>query len=155
MLRLPSDELAVEKVWQRGGQNETRTVALHSIISTPMFQGDYIYGVDSYGELRCLEAATGDRVWEDLTVLARSRFGTIHFVKQADKVWMFTERGDLIISRLSPKGLQEISRTHLVDPTREQFRKRDGVCWAHPAFSNRHVYIRNDRELICASLEAE
>ena len=26
--------------------------------------GDFIYGVCGFGELRCLDAKTGDRVWE-------------------------------------------------------------------------------------------
>jgi beta-lactamase regulating signal transducer with metallopeptidase domain len=30
-----------------------------------------------------------------------------------------------------------------------------GVCWSHPAFAYKHVFARNDRELVCASLAAE
>jgi len=26
------------------------------------------------------------------------------------------------------------------------------VLWSHPAFANRHVYARNDKELICVDL---
>jgi len=29
------------------------------------------------------------------------------------------------------------------------------VCWSHPAFANKHVFARNDEELVCASLAAE
>ena len=154
MLRLPTDRLTVEKVWQRKGASELKTAALHSIISTPLFLGKHIYGVDSYGELRCLEAASGERVWEDLTATPKARWSTIHFVRNQDRVWMFNERGELIIARLSAKGFQEISRARLLEPTEEQLRRRNGVCWAHPAFANRHVYARNDRELVCASLAA-
>ena len=68
---------------------------------------------------------------------------------------MFNERGELIISKLSAEGFKQISRAHLIDPTEEQLRRRNGVCWAHPAFANRHVFARNDRELVCASLAAE
>jgi hypothetical protein len=28
------------------------------------------------------------------------------------------------------------------------------VVWAHPAFANRRIYARNDREILCASLAA-
>ena len=66
MLRLRSDQPAVDVMWQRNGRSEQQTDALQSIISTPIFLSDHIYGVDSYGELRCLQAASGDRVWEDL-----------------------------------------------------------------------------------------
>jgi hypothetical protein len=65
---------------------------------------------------------------------------------------MFNERGELIISELSPQGFKEISRAALIAPTLNQLNQRNGVCWAHPAFANRHVFIRNDKELVCASL---
>jgi outer membrane protein assembly factor BamB len=154
MLRLASDKPAIEKLWQRVGANENppNTDALQSIIATPVFDGTHIYGVDSYGELRCLDAATGDRLWEDLTAVPKDRWSTIHFVKNADKYWLFNERGELIIARLSPQGFDEISRTKLLAPTTEQLRRRGGVCWAHPAFANRHVFQRSDSELVCASL---
>lgn len=153
-LRLLEGKLEVEKAWRKIGHSEMATEALHSIISTPVFVGDHIYGVDSYGELRCLNAETGERIWEDLTATPKSRWSTIHFVTNGDKVWMFNERGELIISRLSPQGFQEISRAKLIEPTLEQLRRRGGVCWAHPAYANRHVFARNDKELVCASLEA-
>jgi len=154
MLRLKPDALAVEKVWQRRGQNEQNTDALHSIISTPLFQGDYVYGVDSYGELRCLDANTGERVWESLAAVPKARWATIHFVKNADKVWMFNERGQVIISRLSPKGFEEISRAGLLRPTLAQLPQRGGVVWSHPAYAYQHIFARNDEELVCASLKA-
>ena len=144
---------AVEKLWQRVGANERNTDALQSIISTPLFLGEHVYGVDSYGELRCLDARTGDRIWESRDAVPRSRWATIHFVKNGDRVWMFNERGQLIIARLSPKGFEEISRAQLIRPTTGQLPDRNGVCWSHPAFAYRHVFARNDEELVCASLE--
>jgi hypothetical protein len=155
MLRLASNEPQVEKVWQIVGQSERNTDALHSIISTPVFDGKHIYGVDSYGELRCLDAATGDRLWEDLSATPKARWSTIHFVQNGDKFWLFNERGELIIARFSPTGFDEISRSKLLEPTLEQLRQRDGVCWSHPAFANRCVFARNDEELVCASLAAK
>jgi hypothetical protein len=68
---------------------------------------------------------------------------------------MFNERGQLIIGRLTPTGFEELSRAQLIAPTLDQLGERGGVCWAHPAFAYRHVFARNDRELVCASLEAE
>ncbi|MBM4002599.1 MAG: dehydrogenase [Planctomycetes bacterium] len=152
LLNLNRNSAAVERAWQRCGASETQTDALQSIISTPLFIDDHIYGVDSYGELRCLDARTGERVWEDLRATPKARWSTIHFVRNADNVWMFNERGELIISRLSPKGFQEISRAQLIAPTREQLNQRNGVCWSHPAFAGRHIFIRNDETMVCASL---
>lgn len=152
LLRLKATEPAVEKIWQRVGRSERETDALHSIISTPVVLGEHIYGVDSYGELRCLDVATGDRVWENLSAVPKARWSTIHFVRNGERMWMFNERGELLIGRLSPSGFEELSRTKLLEPTLEQLRQRGGVCWSHPAFANRCIYARNDRELVCVSL---
>ena len=153
LLKVNPDELSVEQVWRRRGQSERITDSLHCCISTPVLQGDYIYGVDSYGELRCLDLKTGDRIWENLDATPKDRWSNIHMVRHEDKIWMFNERGELIISKLSPKGFHEISRTKLIEPTTGQLKRGEkGVCWSHPAFANRHIYIRNDEELICADL---
>lgn len=155
MLKLASDATAVEPLWRRKGPDEKKTDSLHSIISTPLLEGDYVYGVDSYGELRCLDARTGDRIWESADAVPRQRWATIHMVRNGERIWMFNERGEVIISRLSPRGFEEISRAKLIDPTTEQLRRGDGVCWSHPAYAYKHIFARNDKELVCASLAAE
>jgi outer membrane protein assembly factor BamB len=155
MLRLARDDLRVEEVWRRFGQSEMQTDALHAMISTPLMEGDYVYGVDSYGELRCLDAKTGNRIWEDLTATPKARWSTIHTVRNGRRVWMFNERGELVIGELSPQGFHEISRAKLLEPTTVQLSQRGGVCWSHPAYAYKHIFARNDRELVCASLAAE
>lgn len=153
MLDLAAGRPAAQKMWQKSGPNEKNTEALHSIISTPIMQDGYIYGADSYGELRCLNATTGERIWEDKTATPRARWSNIHFIQHDDQVWMFNERGELIIGELSPRGFREIDRALLIEPTQVQLRQRGGVAWAHPAFADRHVFARNDKRLVCSSLE--
>jgi len=153
LLELDTAKPAAEKIWQRSGKNERNTDALHCCISTPLLKGDFIYGVDSYGELRCLDLLSGDRIWEDLTAVKSARWANIHFVQNGDITYMFNEHGELIIAKLSSKGFDEISRASLIEPTKEQLsRKGVGVTWAHPAFAYKHVYIRNDNALVCADL---
>jgi outer membrane protein assembly factor BamB len=150
LVKLGNDYTSAAKVWQREGESERKTDALHCVMNTPLIIDDFIYGVDSYGELRCLELATGDRVWEDLTAVNKNRWANIHFIQNGNKTWMFNEHGELIISELSPKGFKEISRTKIIEPTKEQLPR--GVTWSHPAFANKHVFIRNDKELVCIDL---
>jgi len=152
LVKLGYDYTSAEKVWQRSGESERKTDALHCVMNTPVIIDDFIYGVDSYGELRCLELATGDRVWEDLSTVKKNRWANIHFVQNGDKTWMFNEHGELIISELSPKGFKEISRAKIIEPTKEQLPR--GVTWSHPAYANKHIFIRNDRELVCVDLTA-
>lgn len=155
MLKLDRETPAAEKLWKLVGPDEQNTEALQSIISTPVFDNGYIYGVDSYGELRCLDAKTGERIWETQKAVPKARWSTIHFVKNGDRYFLFNERGELIIAKLSPKGYEEISRSKLLEPTLDQLPQRGGVCWSHPAYANKHVFARNDKELVCASLAAE
>ncbi|MCX5674037.1 MAG: PQQ-binding-like beta-propeller repeat protein [Planctomycetota bacterium] len=155
LFRLRQDQVGVELLWHRRGQSETKTDALHAMISTPYFQGDYLYGVDSYGELRCLDARTGDRVWEDLSAVPKARWSTIHITRNGDRLWMLNERGELLIATVSPQGFNEISRAKLIEPTTDQLSQRGGVCWSPPAYAQRHIFARNDRELLCASLAPE
>ena len=45
---------------------------------------------------------------------------------------------------------EELSRAKLVDPTGAAFGRK--VVWSHPAFANKCVYVRNDKELACFPL---
>lgn len=155
MLEL-TDDMRVEEVWRKAGPNERATKAIHSIISTPIWIGSHVFGVDSYGQLRCLEAETGERVWEDLTVVEQKRWGTVHFVQNGDDVWMFNEQGELMVGRLTPTGVTIRARTQVLEPNQMRSRnRRDGVCWSHPAFARKSVFLRNDNELIRINLAAD
>jgi outer membrane protein assembly factor BamB len=154
LLRLLAGEPRVETIWWRGGPDGSPAEGLQALMCTPYIDGDHLYGCDGQGVLRCLDARSGDRVWENTTATTQVRFGQLHMVRNGDRTWIFNDRGELIIARLSPEGYEEISRARLIKPTLEQLRRRDGVCWSHPAFAGRHVFIRNDEELVCASLAA-
>lgn len=149
------DRLTSEILWREVGRDEKNTEALHSMIGTPIVQDGFVYGFDSYGELRCLDAKTGKRIWEDLTAVPKARWSTVHMVRQADRVWMFNERGELLLTKLSPQGLTILSRAPLIEPTEVQLRQRGGVCWSHPAFAEQAIFARNDNKLVKASLAVE
>ena len=78
------------------------------------------------------------------------RWGNAFIVEHGDRYFLFNELGDLIIANLTPEGYEEISRTHLIKP--DNLDARRPVVWTHPAFANRSVYVRNDSEILCASL---
>jgi outer membrane protein assembly factor BamB len=154
LLRLDPKQPREEIVWQIKGRSETRPEGLHSLMSMPIIEGGYIYGVCSFGQLRCLKLETGERVWETLAPTSAdgkpARWMTAFLVKHEDRVFIYNETGDLIIARLSPAGYEEISRTHLLDPTNMAGGRP--VHWCHPAFANRSVYVRNDKEIVCVDL---
>ncbi len=150
MLGLDASPPAI--VWQSRKVSEKDTDGLHSVMATPLIQDGYIYSPCSYGEFRCLKADTGERVWETFAPTGgkSARWGNVFVVKHEDRCFLFSETGDLILARLSPEKYEELSRTHLIDATNPDPGRP--VVWSHPAFANRSIYARNDREIVCVSL---
>lgn len=150
MLRLDGNKPSV--VWQSTKVSEKDTDGLHSVMATPLIQGGFIYSPCSYGQFRCLNVETGERLWETFAPTSgkSARWGHAFVVKNGDRTFLFSETGDLIIARLTPEKYEEISRTHLLDATNPDPGRP--VVWSHPAFAHRSVYARNDREIVCASL---
>jgi outer membrane protein assembly factor BamB len=113
----------------------------------------YVYSAKSSGELVCLDAANGNQIWHTNTVTGLTTGASIHLTRNGDRVFLFTAQGDLILAQLTPQGYDEISRTLLIQPTSPFGTKK--FAWTPPSFANRHVFARNDEELICASLAAK
>lgn len=158
MLELDPDEPRVRRVWRGKSDSEVKTDGLHALISTPVLQGEHVYGICSYGQLRCLDAKTGERVWESMDLTReRARWASAFFVRHGDRYFINNDRGELIIARLSPQGYDELSRTRLIEPTSPAGPRRElkAVHWSHPAYANRHIVVRNDREILRASLARE
>lgn len=140
------------KLWHRIGIDEKNTDALHSMISGPIIKGENIFGVDSHGEFRGLDRETGDRIWEDLSVVPRARWATVHIIRNGGDEIMLNDQGELLFTTLSRDGIEIRSRSKLIDQTTRQLRRRGGVVWSHPAIADGMIYARNDKELVCASL---
>lgn len=153
MLRLKEDKPGVEQLWKSPKISARDTTYLHSLNSVPWLENGHIYGACNYGQFRCLRIQDGQRVWESLQPggLDKPRRNANTFiVKHEDRFFLCPDNGDLVIAKLSPKGYEEIDRAKLIEPT-----DADGgrpIVWSHPAFANRRVYARNDREIVCVSL---
>ena len=157
MLELDETKPAVREVWRSGTSSEINTADLHSLISTPVFKGDHIYGICSYGQFRCIKAADGERVWESQDVTReKARWATGFIVPNGSRHFINNDRGELIIADLQPGGWHEISRTLLITPDNKRGGRRElgAVNWVHPAYANKHIITRNEQEIISASLDA-
>jgi outer membrane protein assembly factor BamB len=150
LLQLAADRPAAEVAWYG-----KKGVGIAPTTSTPFMEDGYMYGVDREGELRCVELATGRQVW---TTYAATTNGsptdnaTAFLVKQADRYFIFNELGQLVIARLSPDGYQELSRAKILEPAGTS--QRRSIVWSHPAYAQRCIFARNDREVVCVSLAA-
>lgn len=137
-------------VWKGTSNSEQRTDKLHSIMPTPVVTEDHIFGVCSYGQLRCLDTASGERVWETYEATGQGRWWNAFLIPHEDRYFIHNEQGDLIIARLNGNGYHEVSRSRLVAPTRRVQRRM--TIWSHPAFALRSVFARNDNELVRVDL---
>lgn len=167
LLKVGADHADVLWKSKSKGERPPQTKDLSAMMTTPVIDGEYVYGVCSYGQLRCIKSATGERVWETMAATRgkytpaaiaekeepadSERWSTAFIVPQGDRYFLFNEQGDLIIAKLSPKGYEELSRTHIVDPTNRMALNRP-VVWMHPAFANRSIFARNDKELMKVEL---
>ena len=160
LYRLADDGSGAKILWRGTPKN-----AVYCANSTPFIEGDTLYGCDcETGFLTAVNVATGERLWEtgEPTMgTRRGRHGTAFLVREAGpnpeqagrtgvRTWIFSETGDLILATLSPEKYTELGRMRLLEPTNECFGRE--VVWSHPAFANRCVFARNDRELVCVSL---
>jgi len=147
MFQLDQDKPAARVLWPDTASGTRRIL---SDTSTPLFRDDFVYSPRSGGLFVCLEAGTGREVWQTNTVTALQRGACVHLTPNGSGVFLFTDQGDLIRAHLTPAGYEELSRIHLIDPTSPLFENK--FAWAAPAFANRNIFVRNDRELRCYSL---
>lgn len=145
-------------VWNETGIVETFPAGgLPVLWRTPVKAG-FTGPAVSYGQLRCLRAKTGERMWETQAVTKeRVRWASGLIVRHGDRLFINNDRGELIVMKPAPDGYHEISRTQLIKPTSPPGNRREltTVNWSQPAYANRHIYARNDDEIICASLAVD
>jgi outer membrane protein assembly factor BamB len=163
MLKLGQDEKGepnASVLWKRAGKSEKKTDALHTVFAAPLLRDGHIYGCDLWGELRCLDAKNGDRVWESTAATTydagQQKWSSTFIIPLGDtgsRCLLPNEHGDLIFADLTPLAYKEISRTHLIEPANRDPGRP--VVWSEPAFADRCIFWRNDKELVCASLAAK
>jgi len=149
MFELDANQPTAKVLWPESRAPAKR---LLSNTSSPMMRGDYVYSAKSSGDLVCLEAGTGNQVWGTTNVTGLKFGASIHLTPNGDATFLFTDEGNLILARLTPEGYREISRVHLLKPTSVLGPRR--FAWIPPTYANRCVFVRNDEELVCASLAA-
>lgn len=155
LLRLKQDKPGVDVVWHREAANGENADALHALMCTPLVDGEHVYGVSNYGQLRGLKLETGDPVWESMdAVKEKARWANAFMVRNGDAYFLVNDRGELIIAQLSPAGYKELGRAQLIAPTSGGAGTRElkVVNWVIPAYANRHIVTRNDQEIVRASL---
>jgi hypothetical protein len=62
--------------------------------------------------------------------------------KRHDRAMVLNANGELLSITLGRKGFKIHSRSQVI-----------GKTWAHPAYSNGHIFARSDREIVCLKLD--
>jgi outer membrane protein assembly factor BamB len=150
LLKLDDDKPGAEIQWQ--GESKK---AIWSANVTPFIEDGTIYGCDiETGALMGVDLKDGTRLWQTTAATfggpGRARYGTAFVVKNGDRFVLFNEKGDLILANLTRQSYEELGRQHVLEPTNVVFDR--SVVWSHPAFANRCLYARNDKELVCVSM---
>ena len=148
LIRVAEDGRSAGLAWK--GRPKTGIGGVHN---TPFLYDGHIYGCGNGGNYICARLDTGDRVWSTFQPVGAKRpipWGNVFTVRQKDRYFLANDAGDLIIARMSPAGYEEISRANVIPPTHNIGSRT--LVWSHPAFANRSVYVRNDREIRCYSL---
>ncbi|HEV3303029.1 MAG TPA: PQQ-binding-like beta-propeller repeat protein [Planctomycetaceae bacterium] len=150
MLKVEGDKATM--VWKGQSANPGKPDGAHCLMASPVFKDGYGYAVGSVGDLHCFKAKTHENVWETFAAVTgrKAECGTVFLVPQGDHFVLFNDQGDLILADLTPKGYHEISRAHILEPV-EMARGRN-IVWSHPAFADRCVFARNEKEMVCVSL---
>lgn len=155
LLRVGSNPPTGDLLWKSPKITEKDTVNLHCLSSTPYLEDGHIYGVCNYGQLRCLRLEDGQRVWEDLNTTTGGepiRSANAFLVRHEDRCLILNDRGELVVTRLSPQGVQVLGRAPLI-PATSRVGARE-LVWSHPAFAHRSIFARNDDVLIRVDMEA-
>jgi outer membrane protein assembly factor BamB len=168
LLQVEPSGRGVKELWR----NRTNLLAHWS---TPIEVAGFVYGFsgrhEPEGELRCVDLATGNVVWQtrgydgDVEKLAADPatgqivdqvtkkpipfpfFGRGSLTKVGDRFLVLGERGTLALAELSPKGYHELGRT--------SFKDIEYPVWPSPVVVGTQLYLRDENTLLCVDLSAK
>jgi outer membrane protein assembly factor BamB len=147
LIKLDKSKPTAKTEWK-----DKKGLGIHAVNVQPILVDGILYGHDESGKLFACEFPSMKRLWESTEPIGYAKGSDSSFiVKNGDRFFFFTETGDLVIGKLSKEGYTEIDRAkQLVKPTGKAFGR--SVVWCQPAFANKTMYVRNDKELVAIDL---
>jgi outer membrane protein assembly factor BamB len=114
---------------------------LRGHLASPIYLDGHIYGIDDNtpnGQLRCLEAATGQLKWAQ-------KGGFENLMIAAGKILAIDKKGFLIVAEAAPAAYKEIARAAVLGNKAKN--------WTAPVLAGGLLYCRNgDGDLVCLDL---
>lgn len=113
---------------------------LRAQINSPAPWEGRIYGIDNNagGNLVCLDAGTGEELWEERSVKGGA------LIASDARLIVLMEKGDLVIVDASTPKFQELARAKVLEHR----------CWVQPTLADGLLYLRNNEgDLVCLQLK--
>lgn len=132
---------SLQTIWSDNG---IRKKSLASHWTTPVVDGDYVYGCSgekpSTAEMRCVNWKTGEVKW------GKRGFGRGSFLKIDGHLILFGEWGQLVLLKLDSEQFNEVTRYAGTDLN------LGSPSWPAPIVSHGLLYVRGTRKLVCLDL---
>ena len=122
-LEMTEEGIRVAPLWQE------RLMRNH--FSTSVVVDRHLFGFDN-GTLRCLNAATGEKLW------ARRGFGKGSLIAADGMLLVLSDSGVVALARADPDGYQEAGRRQVME----------GRAWTSPSLANGRLYVRDFDEIV-------
>ena len=122
---------------------------IRGLMAQPLQKDGLVYLLDRTNGLTCFEIKTGKRLWDDskdhsITPPGRNPQATLVWArdeKHENRALIFNANGELLSTTLNEEGFKIHSRSQIT-----------GKTWAHPAYSDGHIFARTDNEIVCWKL---
>ncbi len=150
VMKLDSAKPAATVLWPG---DKARAKRILGDTSTPLLAGSEIFWLNPGKDFVCVDATSGKELWKTDKLTPMKMGNTINLTPNGDIVFIHTDEGNLISAQLAREGYKELGRAHVIDPV-YPFGGRK-LNWSGPAYASQKIFVRSDRELVCASLKAE
>jgi outer membrane protein assembly factor BamB len=151
-LTLDKDKPAATVAWRSKNSYPKEIDGVNAVMTSLLVKDGHVYGVAGMGELICQKLDTGEVVRKGDEIFGeKAAFcGSVFWVDAGEAVYGLTDQGNLVILKLSPQKCEVLASAHILETTHAA--KGRKAVWAHPAFADKCVYMKNDKKIVCISL---
>ena len=129
-----------ESVWSSFGNDSQ----LRAEWQTPVIHDGHFYGLDNQGSAGPITNLVCVRLKDHKTMWQKNRFGKSNLTLADGKLFLTTMEGEVVIVEASPEKFRELGRATIMETTRQA-----------PAISNGHLFVRDDKDVICIDVTAK
>ena len=148
LIKLAADGRSAEVVWKDNPQH-----AFSPVNVQPTLDGDMLYGFDQNGRLYGVKLPDGERLWDTTEPLGERPAEQRHGVHRPPGRSLLAVHRERRSDRR--QALARAATKSSAGPTFSSRRTTPSAgrsCGAAPAFANRRMYVRNDKECVAIEL---